>query len=128
MFIWLTIAHYILYVPGHGSMHLIGLDKMSTHVIGFKPMIKVLSTYILIDKLVDPRVTMPHPVIPSLNAQLVNHRLHYALNAGLPEGLVVDQNWVDLGVVSLKTTTGKNVTLKFYLNYKLEATRNFNLM
>ena len=97
MFIWLTIAHYILYVPGHGSMHLIGLDKMSTHVMGFEPMIKVLSTYILTDKLVDPRLTMPHPIIPSLNAQLVNHQLYHALNAGLPEGLVVDQNWVDLG-------------------------------
>ena len=109
-------------------MHLIGLDKMSTHVMGFEPMIKVLSTYILTDQLVNPRLTMPHFVIPGLNAQLVNHRLHHALNAGLLEGLVVDQNQVDLGVVSPKTTTGKNVTLKFYLNYKLEATKNFNLM
>ena len=127
-FIRLTIAHYILYVPGHGSMHLIGLDKMSTHVMSFEPMIKVLSTYILTDQLVNPRLTMSHPVIPNLNAQLVNHRLHHALNARLLEGLVVDQNRVDLGGVSPKTTIGKNVTLKFYLNYKLEATRNFNLM
>ena len=96
MFIWLTIAHYILYVPGHGSVHLIGLDKMSTHVMGFEPMIKVLSTYILTDQLVDPRLTMSHLVIPGLNAQLVNHRLHHALNAGLLEGLVVDQNLVKL--------------------------------
>ena len=117
-----------LICTGHKFVHLTGLDKMSTHVMGFEPMIKVLSTYILTDQLINPRITMPHPVIPGLNAQLVNHRLHYALNAGLPEGLVVDQNWVDLGVVSLKTTTGKNVTLKFYLNYKLEAIRNFNLM
>ena len=109
-------------------MNLIGLDKMSTHVMGFKPMIKVLSTYILTDQLVNHRLTMSHPVIPNLNAQLVNHRLHHALNARLLEGLVVDQNRVDLGVVSPKTTIGKNVTLKFYLNYKLEATRNFNLM
>ena len=95
-FIWLTIAHYILYVPGHGSVHLIGLDKMSTHVMGFKPMIKVLFTYILTDRLVNPHLTMPHPIIPGLNAQLVNHRLHHALNAGLLEGLVVDQNLVKL--------------------------------
>ena len=67
MFIWLTITHYILYVPGHGFVHLIGLDKMLTHVMGFKPMIKVLSTYILIDQLVNPRLTMPHPVIPGLH-------------------------------------------------------------
>ena len=86
-----------------GSVYLIGLDKMSTHVMGFEPMIKILST-------------------------VVNHRLHHALNAGLLKGLVVDQNLVDLDRVSPKTTTGKNVTLKFYLNYKLEATRNFNLI
>ena len=66
-FIWLTIAHYILYVPGHGSVHLIGLDKMSTHMMGFKPMIKVLSTYILMNQLVNSRLTMPHPVITSLH-------------------------------------------------------------
>ena len=95
---WLTIAHYILYVPDHGFVHLIGLDKMSTCVMGFEPMIKVLST-------------------------VVNHRLHHALNVGLLEELVVD-----LGRVFPKTTNGKNVTLKFYLNYKLEATTNFNLM
>ena len=71
---------------------------------------------------------MPHPVIPGLNAQLVNHRLHHDINARVLEGLVVDQNQVDLCGVSSMTTTGKNVTLKFYLNYKLEATRNFNLM
>ena len=70
-------------------MHLIGLDKMSTHVLGFEPMIKVLSTYILTDQLVNPHL-MPHPVIPGLNAQLVNHRLHHALNARLLEGLVAD--------------------------------------
>ena len=97
--------------------------------MGFKPIIKVLSTYILTDQLVNPRVTMPHPVIPTLNAQLVNHRLHHALNAGLLEGLVVDQNRVDPGGVSPKTITAKkNVTLNFYLNYKLQTTRNFNLM
>ena len=105
-FIWLTITHYILYVLGHWSMHLIGLNKMSTHVMGFEPMIKVLSTYILTDQLVNPRLTMPHLVIPGLNAQLVNHRLHHALNVGL---LVVDQNRVDPGVVSPKTTTGKKM-------------------
>ena len=127
-FIWLTIAHYILYVPSHGSVYLIGLDKMSTHVMGFDPMIKVLSTYILTDQLVNPYLTMPHHVISGLNAQLVNYRLHHALNVGLLEGLVVDQNRVNPGGVSSKTTTGKNITLKFYLNYKLEATRNFNLM
>ena len=66
MFIWLTIAHYILYVPGHRSMHLIGLDKMSTHIMGFEPMIKVLSTYILTDQLVNSRLTMLHPIIPGL--------------------------------------------------------------
>ena len=115
MFKWLTIAHYILYVPGHGSVHLTGLDKMSTHVMGFEPMIKVLSTYILTDQPVNPHVTMPHPVIPALNAQPVNHRLHHALNAGLLKGLVVDQNWVDLGVVSLKTTTGKKCNIKILL-------------
>ena len=97
--------------------------------MGYKPMIKVLSTYILTDQLVNPHVPMPHPVIRGLTAQLVNHRLHHALNAGLLEGLVVDQNRGDPRGVSPKTTTGKkNVTLKFYLNYKLEATRNFNLM
>ena len=109
MFIWLTIAHYILYVPGHGSMHLIGLDKMSTHMMGFEPMIKVLSTYILTDQLVNPCVTMPHPVIHGLTAQLVNHQLHHALNAGLLEGLVVDQNQGDPRGVSPKTTTGKKM-------------------
>ena len=71
IFISLTITHYILYVPGHGFVHLIGLDKMSTHVMGFEPMIKVLSTYILTNQLVNPRLTMPHLVIPGLNAQLV---------------------------------------------------------
>ena len=128
MFIWLTITHYILYVPGHGSVHLIGLNKMSTRMMGFEPMIKVFSTYILTDQLVNPRLIMPRPVILGLNALLVNHRLHPALNDGLLEGLVVNQNRVDPGGVFPKTTTGKNVTLKFYLNYKLEATRNFNLM
>ena len=72
-------------------------------------MIKVLSTYILIDKLVDPRVTMPHPVIRGPTAQLVNHRLHHALNAGLLEGLVVDQNQGDPRGVSPKTTSGKKM-------------------
>ena len=96
--------------------------------MGFEPMIKVLSTYILMDQLVNPRLTMPHPVIRGLTTQLVNHQLHHALNAELLEGLVVDQNGGDPRGVSPKTTTGKNVTLKFYLNYKLEATRNFNLM
>ena len=96
-------------------MHLIGLNKMSTHVMGFEPMIKVLSTYILKDQLVNPRLTMPHPVIPGLNAQLVNHRLHYALNARLLEGLVVDQNRVNPGVVSPKTTTGKKCNTKILL-------------
>lgn len=91
--------------PGHGSVHLTGLDKMSTHVMGFEPMIKVLSTYILTDQLVNPRVTMPHPVIHGLTAQLVNHWLHHALNAGLLEGLVVDQNQGDPRGVSPKTTT-----------------------
>ena len=47
MLIWLTITHYILYVPGHGFVHLIGLDKMLTHVMCYKPMIKVPFTYIL---------------------------------------------------------------------------------
>ena len=95
-FIWLTIAHYILYVPGHGSMHLTSLDKMPTHVMGFEPMIKVLFTFVLTDQLVNPRVTMAHPIICGLTAQLANHRLHHALNAGLLEGLVVDQNLVKL--------------------------------
>ena len=67
MFICLTIAHYILYVLGHGFVHLIGLDKMSIHVMGFEPMIKVLSTHILTDQLVNPRLTMPHLVIPGLH-------------------------------------------------------------
>ena len=67
MFIWLTIAHYILYVLGHGSMNLIGLDKMSTHMMGFEPMIQVLSTYILTNQLVNSRLTMPYPVITSLH-------------------------------------------------------------
>ena len=101
---------------------------MSTHVMGFEPMIKVLSIYILTDQLVNPCLTMPHPVIPGLTAQLVNHRLHHALNVRLLKGLVVDQNRVDPHGVSPKTTIGKNVTLKFYLNYKLEAIKNFNLM
>ena len=83
--------------------------------MGFEPMIKVLSTYILTDQLVNPRVTMPHPVIPALNAQLVNHRLHHALNAGLLEGLVVDQNRVNPGVVSPKTTTRKKCNIKILL-------------
>ena len=77
--------------------------------MGFEPMIKVLSTYILADQVVNPRVTMPHPVIRGPTAQLVNHRLHHALNAGLLEGLVVDQNRVDPGVVSPKTTTRKKM-------------------
>ena len=91
-------------------MHITGLDKMSTHVMGFKPMIKVLSTYILTDQLVNPHVTMPHPVIPALNAQLVNHRLHHALTAGLLEGLVVDP-----GEVSPKTITAKKCNIKILL-------------
>ena len=57
----------MLYVPGHGSVHLTGLDKMSTHVMGFKPMIKVLFTYILTNQLVNPHLTMSHHVIPSLH-------------------------------------------------------------
>ena len=112
---WLTIAHYILYVPSHGSVHLTGLDKISTHVMGFEPMIKVLSTYILMDQLVNPCVIMPHPVIRGLTAQLVNHRLHHALNAGLLEGLVVDQNRGNPRGVSLKTTTGKKCNIKILL-------------
>ena len=96
-------------------MHLIGLDKMSTHVMSFEPMIKVLSTYILTDQLVNPRLTMSHPVIPNLNAQLVNHRLHHALNARLLEGLVVNQNRGDPRGVSLKTTTGKKCNIKILL-------------
>ena len=71
MFIWLTIAHYILYIPSHGSVHLIGLDKMSTHAMGFKPTIKILSTYIPTDQLVNPRLTMPHLVI--LGPHLIIH-------------------------------------------------------
>ena len=67
MFIWLTITHYMLYVPGHGSVHLIGLDKMSTHVMGFEPMINLLSTYILTDQLVNPHLTMSHPIILGLH-------------------------------------------------------------
>ena len=63
MFIWLIITHYILYVPDHGFVHLIGLDKMPTHVMGFEPMIKVLSTYILMNQLVNSRLTMPHLII-----------------------------------------------------------------
>ena len=63
MLIWLTITHYILYVPGHGFVHLIGLDKMLTHVMGYKPMIKVLSTYILADQRVKSRLIMSHPII-----------------------------------------------------------------
>ena len=77
--------------------------------MGFEPMIKVLSTYILTDQLVNPRVTMPHPVICGLTAQLVNPRLHHALNVGLLEGLVVDQNRVNLGGVSPKTITAKKM-------------------
>ena len=96
-------------------MHLTGLDKMLTHEMGFEPMIKVLSTYILTDQLVNPRVTMPHPVIPTLNAQLVNHRLHHALNARLLEGLVVDQNRVDPGGVSPKTITAKKCNIKILI-------------
>ena len=114
-FIWLTIAHYILYVPSHGSVYLIGLDKMSTHVMGFDPMIKVLSTYILTDQLVNPYLTMLHHVISGLNAQLVNYRLHHALNVGLLEGLVVDQNRGDPREVSPKTTTGKKCNIKILL-------------
>ena len=96
-------------------MHLIGLDKISTRVMGFEPMIKVLSTYIITDRLVNPRLIMPHPIIPGLNAQLVNHRLHHALNVGLLEGLVVDQNRVDPGVVSPKTTIGNKCNIKILL-------------
>ena len=119
MLIWLTITHYILYIPGHGFVHLIGLDKMSTHVMGSKPMIKVLSTYIPTDQLVNPRLTMPYPIIhgsypiihgvPQKDPQLVNHWLHHALNAGLLEGLVVDQNWGDPRGVSPKTISGKKM-------------------
>ena len=83
--------------------------------MGFEPMIKVLSTYILTDQLINPRITMPHPVIPGLNAQLVNHQLHHALNVGLLEGLVVDQNRVNTGVVSSKTTIGKKCNIKILL-------------
>ena len=50
MLMWLTITQYILYVPSHGSMHLIGLNKMSTHVMAYEPMIKVLYTYIPINQ------------------------------------------------------------------------------
>ena len=67
MFIWLTITHYILYVLGDGFVHLIDLNKKSTHVMGFEPMIKVLSTYILTDQLVNARLTMPYPVISGLH-------------------------------------------------------------
>ena len=83
--------------------------------MGFEPMIKVLSTYILTDQLVNPHLTMPHPVILGLNAQLVNHQLHHALNTGLLEGLVVDQNRVDPGEVSPKTTTRKKCNIKILL-------------
>ena len=54
MLIWLTITQYILYVPGHGSMHLIGLNKMLTHMIAYEPMIKVLYTYIPINQMTKP--------------------------------------------------------------------------
>ena len=47
MLIWLTITHYSLDVLNHWFMHLIGLDKMLTHVMCYKPMIKVPFTYIL---------------------------------------------------------------------------------
>ena len=60
-----------LICTGHKFVHLTGLDKMSTHMMSFEPMINVLSTYILTNQLVNPRLTMPHLVIPSLNAQLV---------------------------------------------------------
>ena len=63
MFIWLTITNYILYILGHGSRHLISLDKIFTHMMGYEPMINVFSTYILTDQLVNPRLTMSHPVI-----------------------------------------------------------------
>ena len=65
--IWLTITYYILYVPDHGFVYLIGLDKMSTNMMGYKPMIKVISTYILTDQLVNPRLTMSYLVISSLH-------------------------------------------------------------
>ena len=45
----LTITHYTLYKPGPRFVHLIGLNKMSTYIIGYDPMIKVLSTYIPMD-------------------------------------------------------------------------------
>ena len=83
--------------------------------MGFEPMIKVLSTYILTDQLVNPRVTMPHLVIRGPTTQLVNHWLHHALNAGLLEGLVVDQNRVDPSGVSPKTITVKKCNIKILL-------------
>ena len=63
--IWLTITYYILYVPDHGFVYLIGLDKMSTNMMGYKPMIKVISTYIPTDQLTKPHLIMSHPVILS---------------------------------------------------------------
>ena len=63
--IWLTITHYSLDVLGHGSMHLIGFDKMLAHVMCYKPMIKVLSTHILTNQLIRPCLIMPYPVILS---------------------------------------------------------------
>ena len=104
-----------LICTGHKFVHLTGLDKMSTHVMGFEPMIKVLFTFVLTDQLVNPRVTMAHPIICGLTAQLANHRLHHALNAGLLKGLVVDQNRGDPCGVSPKTTTGKKCNIKILL-------------
>ena len=63
MLIWLTITHFILYAPSHGSMHLIGLNKMSAHMMGYEPMIKILSTFISIDQLVKPRLIMPQSLV-----------------------------------------------------------------
>ena len=65
MLIRLTITHYILCVFGHGSVHLIGFDKMSTHMMVYEPMIKVLSTYIITNQLAKLGLIMTFPVIPS---------------------------------------------------------------
>ena len=45
-------------------MDLIGPNKMSTHVMGYKPMIKVFSIYIPMDQLAKPHLIMSHLVIP----------------------------------------------------------------
>ena len=70
--------------------YIIGLDKGPAHQIGYVPMIKVLSTYILMDHLAQAQA-QAQPVIHGVHPHMLSHQLHHHVNAKLLEELMADQ-------------------------------------